>query len=62
MKELRNMSPKPYDVMVYREKGWKKIPTTELLPGDIISLRSYSIPLPSLLLPFFFLSSNTPRK
>jgi len=38
MKELRNMSPKPYDVNVYRAKKWKSIPTTEILPGDIISI------------------------
>ena len=37
MKELRNMSPKPYDVNVYRAKKWTSIPTTDILPGDIIS-------------------------
>ena len=32
------MSPKPYEVNVYRAKKWKAISTTEILPGDIISI------------------------
>lgn len=32
------MSPKPYEVNVFRSNRWKGVPTTELLPGDIISI------------------------
>jgi len=38
MTELRNMSPKAYEVQVYRSKKWVQISTADILPGDIISI------------------------
>ncbi|PRT55172.1 Manganese-transporting ATPase 1 [Wickerhamiella sorbophila] len=38
MTEFRGMGVKPYQINVYRDKKWKEIETTELLPGDIVSV------------------------
>ena len=35
---LRNMRVPPHYIMVYRDNSWKKIPSNELLPGDIVSV------------------------
>jgi len=35
---LRNMRVPPHYIYVYRNNIWKKIPTNELLPGDIVSV------------------------
>ena len=38
MSEIRNMGNKPYPVYAYRQKRWNRIPSDELLPGDLISV------------------------
>ena len=38
MAEFQSMGIKPYDVYAYRDGKWVKIPTTDLLPGDLISI------------------------
>ena len=35
---LRNMRVPPHFIFVYRDNSWKKIPSNELLPGDIVSV------------------------
>ena len=35
---LRNMRVPPYYIFVYRDNKWKKIPSSELIPGDIVSV------------------------
>ena len=35
---LRNMRVPPHYIFVYRSNIWKKIPSSELLPGDIVSV------------------------
>ena len=35
---LRNMRVPPHLIFVYRDNIWKKIPSSELLPGDIVSV------------------------
>jgi len=35
---LRNMRVPPHLIFVYRDNNWKKIPSSELLPGDIVSV------------------------
>lgn len=39
MKQLKGLSPKSYSVFVKRQGSWTRVPTEELLPGDLISLR-----------------------
>lgn len=38
MSEFQSMGIKPYEIFVYRDGKWKRIQTTELLPGDMVSL------------------------
>eukprot|EP00795_Rhopilema_esculentum_P010920 gene10920-19754_t len=38
MKEIRNMSSKPFQIQVYRYRKWRPISSEELLPGDICSI------------------------
>ena len=38
--QLKGLSPKPYTVPVYRNNRWDQLKTTELLPGDLVSLAS----------------------
>ncbi|CAI5757681.1 unnamed protein product [Candida verbasci] len=38
MSEFQSMGIKPYDVYVHRFGKWNKISTTELLPGDLVSI------------------------
>ena len=37
---LKGLAPKPYELPVYRMNKWITLKTTELLPGDLISLAS----------------------
>lgn len=37
-KTLNSMSAKPFLVFVFRRATWHRVPTTDLLPGDLISL------------------------
>ena len=37
---LKGLSPKPFEVPVFRAGQWSNVLTTELLPGDLISLSS----------------------
>ena len=37
-KTLNSMSAKPYSLWVYRNSAWVKLLTSDLLPGDLISL------------------------
>ena len=39
-KTLQNMCSKPYGVLVYRSDQWLPVSTEELLPGDLVSLKS----------------------
>lgn len=39
MTEFRGMSIKPYQIYVYRNKEWIEVSTTELLPGDLVSVQ-----------------------
>ncbi|EGW33133.1 P-type ATPase [Spathaspora passalidarum NRRL Y-27907] len=38
MSEFQSMAIKPYKVYVYRDAKWVELETTELLPGDVISV------------------------
>lgn len=38
LKEMRSMVMTPYPVHVYRKNKWIKVKTTELLPGDLVSI------------------------
>ncbi len=38
MKSLKDLTPKPFEVPVFRQDKWVMLKTTELLPGDLISL------------------------
>lgn len=38
MSEFQSMGIKPYDVYVYRDAQWVQISTTQLLPGDVVSV------------------------
>ena len=49
------MNLTPYNILVFRKELWKSIPTTSLVPGDVISLtrpsdESYLVPADVLLL------------
>ena len=35
---LRNMRISPHYIYAYRDNDWKEIPSSELLPGDIVSV------------------------
>jgi cation-transporting ATPase 13A1 len=37
-KTLNSMSAKPFGVNVFRRGAWQKLSTTDLLPGDLVSL------------------------
>lgn len=45
MSEIRNMGNKPYLINVYRNKRWNRIKSDELLPGDIVSLSMFHVPI-----------------
>ncbi|PWN18493.1 putative SPF1-P-type ATPase [Microstroma glucosiphilum] len=38
LNEFRTMSITPFQIYVYRSKEWLQVPTTELLPGDVVSI------------------------
>lgn len=38
MAEFQSMGIKPYDIYVHRDNQWRKISTTDLLPGDLVSI------------------------
>ncbi|PWN43325.1 putative SPF1-P-type ATPase [Ceraceosorus guamensis] len=38
LNEFRTMSIQPYQIQVHRAGAWKEVSTTELLPGDVVSV------------------------
>jgi cation-transporting ATPase 13A1 len=48
MSEFRTMGVKPFQIWVFRDRKWKQIETTDLLPGDLCSVtrtgEEYAIP------------------
>jgi cation-transporting ATPase 13A1 len=54
MSEFQSMGIKPYDIYAYRDKKWKQLQTTDLFPGDIVSVtrtqESSALPCDMLLL------------
>ncbi|KAK6202685.1 P-type ATPase [Scheffersomyces amazonensis] len=38
MNEFQSMGIKPYDIYVFRDNKWKQLTTTQLLPGDLVSV------------------------
>ncbi|EDV27584.1 uncharacterized protein TRIADDRAFT_20897 [Trichoplax adhaerens] len=54
LREIRNMGSKPYMINVFRQRKWRLISSSELVPGDICSIVRYSddrtIPCDMLLL------------
>eukprot|EP00515_Schizochytrium_aggregatum_P017441 CAMPEP_0202110020 /NCGR_PEP_ID=MMETSP0965-20130614/25453_1 /ASSEMBLY_ACC=CAM_ASM_000507 /TAXON_ID=4773 /ORGANISM="Schizochytrium aggregatum, Strain ATCC28209" /LENGTH=90 /DNA_ID=CAMNT_0048679401 /DNA_START=1 /DNA_END=270 /DNA_ORIENTATION=- len=40
LRTLKGLAPKPYELPAFREGKWAMVKTTELLPGDLISLSS----------------------
>lgn len=38
LNEFRTMSIKPFQIRVFRSGKWQEIPTTDLLPGDLVSI------------------------
>ncbi|CUM46391.1 uncharacterized protein AC631_03102 [Debaryomyces fabryi] len=38
MSEFQSMGIKPYSIYAYRDLKWKQLQTTELLPGDLVSI------------------------
>ncbi|SPQ92942.1 unnamed protein product (mitochondrion) [Plasmodiophora brassicae] len=41
MEQVRSMRAAPYEVTVYRAGRWRTVSTSELLPGDLLSLKRY---------------------
>jgi len=42
LKTLKGLAPKPYELPAHREGRWISVKTTDLLPGDLVSLSSSS--------------------
>lgn len=43
LREIRNMGSKPYMINVYRQRRWRLILSSELVPGDICSIGNINI-------------------
>ena len=41
MQEIRKMGNKPYSISVYRFNKWRQVLTSDLVPGDVVSLSRY---------------------